>query len=401
MSQDVVVEPRYSYRLILTLSVVVSVAYGALYYSFSVLITRAGAGQDFSTSVLSLAYGGAVLTGGAAAIPLGRLADRRGVRGILGLGSVLGAAGLAAFATARESWQVVATWWLLLGPATAMTFYEPAYVAIGQWFRSDDRPRAIASMTLLAGLSGPIFIPATDALVQTLGWRLATLVLGVLLGLTGSLAALVILPDQPRLGRAREPTARPLVTTRAPRFLIFTLGAVLAYGAVEASVIHRVARFEEAGFAVASVSTWAALSGLLTLPGRFVLPALSVRVPGTAILTGVLLVLALATAFALDGSLAWEMAVYFGLFGLVFGAALPLRAVIMSDWYAGRDYGAIMGLQAALIAVGRAAGPPLIGVLRDMTSSYRLPMLVVLLALLASALLILSSGWLRGAASRS
>jgi len=396
----VVAEPRYSHHLILTLSLIVSVAYGALYYGFSVLITQAAAGQDFSTSVLSMAYGGAVLTGGAAAIPLGRLADRRGVRRIIGLGSLLGAVGLAAFAVAREPWQVLASWWVLLGPAMAMTFYEPAYVAIGQWFKPGDRPRAIASMTLLAGLSGPIFIPATDALVQSLGWRLATLALGLLLGVTGSLAVLIVLRDYPSIGVAQESATRPWRKTRAPRFLVFTLGAVLAYGALEASIIHRVARFEETNFAVATVSIWAAVSGLLTLPGRFILPALGARVPGTALLAGVLLVIALATVFAVDGTAPWELAAYFALFGLVFGAALPLRAVIMSHWYAGTDYGAIMGVQAALISVARAGGPPLIGVLRDASLSYRVPMLVLLFAMVAGAVLIMLSACFRDSALR-
>jgi MFS transporter, OFA family, oxalate/formate antiporter len=48
------------------------------------------------------------------------------------VGSILGGLGLAAFAAAASSWQVVLVWWLVLGPVTAMTFYEPAYVAIGQ-----------------------------------------------------------------------------------------------------------------------------------------------------------------------------------------------------------------------------------------------------------------------------
>jgi MFS family permease len=137
----------------------VSVAYRALYYGFTVLITKPVAGGEFSRAVLSLAYGGAVITGGAAAIPVGRTADRRGVRGLMTAGAVLLALGLLAFSAAQADWQVLAVWWLVLGPATALCFYEPAYVVIQQAFEPEGRARAIAMPRLAAGLSGPVFTP--------------------------------------------------------------------------------------------------------------------------------------------------------------------------------------------------------------------------------------------------
>lgn len=72
----------------------------ALFYAFSVLITDDGAGSVFSTSVLSLAFGGSALSGVAAAPVVVRLADRRGVRRLTLAGAVLG--GLAP--SRREAW---------------------------------------------------------------------------------------------------------------------------------------------------------------------------------------------------------------------------------------------------------------------------------------------------------
>ena len=89
---------------------IVSVACGALYYGFAVLITEPAAGGEFSRSVLSVAYGVAVLTGGGAAIPVGRLADRRGVRGLMAVGGALVAGGSVPVFFAQAGWQVVAVW---------------------------------------------------------------------------------------------------------------------------------------------------------------------------------------------------------------------------------------------------------------------------------------------------
>lgn len=382
-------------RPIAALSTIVTVSYGALFYGFAVLITDAGAGERFSKSLLSVAYGGAVLAGGLAAIPVGRVADRHGVRSIVLTGSILGALGVAGFAAASRPWHVVVLWWAVLGPAMAMTFYEPAYIAIQQWYRPQDRPRAIATLTLLAGLSGPVFTAGTGALVGGLGWRATALVLAATLASVGVLVGAFLIPPRAAPSERASPSAvrGPVASAlRSPRFLTFSVAAFLAYGMVEASIVHRVARFEESGFSLATVTWWAALSGLLTLPGRFVIPRLAERYRATALLAGVLLVMATATAFAVGGGAGWQMATYFSLFAVVLGSALPLRAIVMADWYAGPSFGAIIGVQAAAIAVSRATGPALAGVLRDVTSTYRASFLVVAVSLVVAAALVVLSG---------
>jgi MFS family permease len=376
--------------LIAALCFVVSVAYGALYYGFAVLISEPAAGGEFSRSLLSAAYGGAVLTGGAAAIPVGRVADRRGVRGLMALGGVLGAVGLLLFATAQAGWEVLGVWWLLLGPATALCFYEPAYVAIQQAFEPERRAQAIAALTLTAGLSGPIFTPATGALVDALGWRDATRVLAVAVACAAPVALLAV-RSRPRLVAARasshaawRPDWRPF---RRPRMFTFTIAAVLAYGALEAVVVHRVARFEELGFGLETVALWAGISGLLTLPGRFLLPMLTRRAPATGILAAVLAVLAASTALMIGGDGYGQMVLSFAMFGLVFGAALPLRAIVMGEWTATAVYGSVMGAQAALIAFGRAGVPALTGGLHDLLDGYGAAMALLTVLLVAAALL--------------
>jgi hypothetical protein len=137
------------------LAVTVSVAYGALFYGFSVLLTRGAAGGAFSTTVLSTAYGGAVLTAGS--------------------GCSLRPPGHG------RSW-----------------------------------PSGGSCSGLLLGRAPRLPFPAADAMTGVPGRAL-----------------------------------------RDRRFLLFTLAAVLGYGALEAVIVHRVARFAEAGFPVATVTAWA------------------------------------------------------------------------------------------------------------------------------------------------
>jgi predicted MFS family arabinose efflux permease len=386
--------PRSRALLIAALCFIVSVAYGALLYGFAVLITEPAAGGEFSRSLLSAAYGGAVLTGGAAAIAVGRVSDRRGVRAVMVLGVLLAGAGLVLFSVAEAGWLVLAVWWLVLGPATAMCFYEPAYVAIQQAFEPERRAQAIALLTLSAGLSGPIFTPLTGALVDALGWREATRVLAAVV-VCAAPAALVWIRTQP-VHSARATRRLDLSPFRRPRLLVFTVAAVLAYGSVEAIVIHRVARFEELGFALETVALWAGISGLLTLPGRLILPLLARRLSATALLAAVVGVIAASTALMITGDGYAQMVVSFALFGLVFGAALPLRAIVMGEWTATEVFGSIMGVQAALIAAGRAAVPALTGALHDLTGGYAVAMAMLTALLVAAGVLVAWSP--RGAA---
>jgi MFS family permease len=383
--------------LIFALCLVVTVAYGALYYGFAVLITDGAAGADFSRTLLSAAYGGAVITSGLAAVPVGRLADRVGVRGIITAGTLVGGAGLLGFSVATREWQVLAVWWLVLGPAIAMTFYEPAYVAIQQAFGPRSRARAIATLTLAAGFSGPIFTPATAGLVDALGWRATTRVFAAALAACAPVAVVFVRAKPPRPetepSRKRvEPWTARFVELSSGRLGLFTLGAVLAYGALEAIVVHRVARFQEAGFGLATATVWAAVAGVVTLPGRFLLPVLARRRRATDVFAGVLAVLTVSGALMIGDDTYWQMALSFVLFGLVFGAALPLRAVVMGEWVATAIFGSAMGAQAALIAGGRAAAPVVVGAMHDSLDGYRAAMALLTGMLFASAVLVASSG---------
>ena len=53
---------RFSWQAIVALASTVMVAFGAMFFGFSVFLTSDAAGADFSTTVLSLGYGGAALS---------------------------------------------------------------------------------------------------------------------------------------------------------------------------------------------------------------------------------------------------------------------------------------------------------------------------------------------------
>lgn len=385
------VQRRRFRRLVYPLAVTVGVGFGAILYGFSVLMTEQAAGAVFSTGVLSSAFSGSVLTGAAVAVPVGRRADRRGIRGVLGLGGALVGVGFVAFAWSSAPWQVLTSWWLLIGPGSAMVLFDPAFVAIQQWFDRHDRNRAAAALTLVTGLAGPIFVPTTGVAVDAFGWRPTAAALGA--------AVAIVAWTTSGLALRGAPTAEAFVARTAPTrrrghrrprgFVALTAAIVTGLAALEATQVHRIARFEATGFDPTLLAWWAGAASLLSLPGRFLLPRLADRFPPARLLLIVTGLLLLPTVLAVRGSAGWEMVGHFVIFGLLFGAVIPLRAVVMSDWFSGPRFGALMGRQAVAIAVGRSAGPALVGWLADTPGGYPLGMAVLVVSLVTSVALLL------------
>lgn len=385
---------RFSWPAIVALASTVMVAFGAMFYGFSVFLTADAAGSDFSTTVLSLGYGGAALVGGLLAFPIGRFADRHGVRWVFGVGSLIGFLGLVAFSFAKEPWQVLAAWWLLIGPAGAMTYYEPAFIAVDQWFGARHRARALAVLTVIGGVSGTIFIPLTERLVAWFGWRGAAVALGAILLVVGWVTAFIFVPagaGEKRHGEPARFSVRSLLSDR--RFVLYTIGMMLSFGAMQSIMTHRVARFEEAGFAVASVAVWAAVASALSLPGRYASPYVAGRRRPTSVHAAGMVALTLALALAVVVGADWQMGAHFILFGLSFGVMLPLRAMVMSSWYSGSAYGRIMGVQWSFAAVVGAAGPAGVGVLRDTIGGYEIPVAFLVVAMGVAAIVTWMAGF--------
>ena len=365
------------------------VAFGTLFYAYSIFITGEAAGAEYSISLLSLAWTGAVLVGGGFAFMVGRRADRHGVRGIMGLGSVVGAAGLILLAASQTGWQLVLVSWLLIGPAGAMTFYEPAFIAVDQWFGLAGSTKALVTLTLIGGLAGPIFIPLAGIMTVALGWRWAAVVLAAVLLVTGLVVTVFFFPKPSGNDRGHDARASTgLVALFGDRrFAVFTAASLLAFAAVQAVILHRIAVFEQAGFAITVVAWWAAVAGLMSLPGRWIAPYLSHRIRPVLVSAAVTLLMAGAVAMAAVAAMQWQMAMHFIVFGLAFGAATPMRAVVMSRWYSGPQYGRIMGTQWTIVATLAAAGPLIVGLLRDGTGSYAIPITLTAGVLVVAAVL--------------
>lgn len=370
----------HKWLLVVALATIVNVGYGTIFYSFSVLLGEGAAAGEFSRTLLSASLGIGVIASGMLAPVVGTLCDIGGSRRVFLVGAAFGFVGLAAFSQATEGWQVIAAWFLLLGPAMAATFYEPAYVVIDQWFEGP-QGRPLGVLTLVAGLSVTIFLPLTQWLVGRFGWREATLLLGVVLLVTVWTFSLLVVRDRPREDtKVRDLDLRAIYTSLLDAinytnrtFWIISAAFFMGLAATFALLFHQVAYLQDMGFAPGRIAAAVGVVGIISLPGRFLLPAVGDRVPPRLLIAATFGLLAASGLLLLGAEEWWRVYIYIFLFGTVFGAVLPLRAVIMSRHFSGPLYGRLMGLQQSMLALAIAGGPFLTGVLRDASGSYTVP----------------------------
>ncbi len=370
----------------------INTSYGTLSYAFSVLVTSSGPGGTFGAGAVSLSFGAALLVSGLVGIFAGTIADLIGTRRLMAAGSVLGCAGLIALSTVQAGWQFFVVMAVVCGPAMAATFYEPVYVLMNRWFDAADRPRAYGVLTLLSGFSITIYTPLTRWLVSSLGWREAVAVLGViLLGVGTAVPAVLREPmDHRATGTRMTPRgflheAREGLRYADRRFWWFTLAFFAATVAISGFSFHMIAQLESRGFEEAPVANAIALTGIVSLPARLLLPMLSGRAPSVVLLAVCMALLGIAAWLASVSGEWWQVWVYIAVFGAVFGAVYPLRALVTSEQFAGPYFGRIIGLQALFVAAARALGPVAVGAIGTSQSAYETGFRICAVALLIAS----------------
>lgn len=370
----------------------INTSYGTLSYAFSVLVTDSGPGGEFGAGAVSLGFGAALLVSGIAGIFAGTIADLIGTRRLMAGGAVLGCASLALLATVQTQWQFFVVMAVLCGPAMAATFYEPVYVLMNRWFEAEARPRAYGVLTLLSGFSVTIFTPLTRWMVSEFGWREALVALGLILLAVGTFVPAILVEPMERSGAATRLTptrfvreARDGLSHADRRFWWFTLTFFAATCALSGFSFHMISQLETRGFDEASVANAIALTGIVSLPARLILPMLSGRAPSVILLSVCIALLGVASWLASSAGEWWQVLVYIAVYGAVFGAVFPLRALVTSEQFAGPYFGRIIGLQALFVAGARALGPILVGLVGTSQAAYETSFRVAAVVLLLAA----------------
>jgi MFS family permease len=337
------------------------VNWGVLYFGFGVLLVPLEQYLGAPRWLVAGAFSLGLLVSAIAAPAVGRLADRGQGPAVMQAGGVIAAVLLIGWA----AWpSITSTYiaWALLGLCMASILYEPVFAIVGRAFSdSDERMRAIATVTVMGGLASTVFLPGASAIVDRFGWRAGAMTLGGLIGVTTLVVGRIAFRDlewststiRAAILDRTESDDAPAALPGLTRFsLIFAISSIVN----SAVASNMVAALIDRGFAATLAATVAGSFGIMQLPGRLLMTNRAFS-PGPIAL--------LVVSFALQIA---------GLIALMFRGALPITAGVMifaagaglttlaRPYWVLHSYGAERAGQAnGIIAraqqIARAAGP--------------------------------------------
>ncbi|MFZ3311902.1 MAG: MFS transporter, partial [Xanthobacteraceae bacterium] len=121
------------WRAVSVLGVTQILAWGALFYPPVLTVPLIAADHGWSRSFAMGGFSLSLLVGGLSSRYIGATIDRLGGHFVMPVGSLLGAAGLAALVAAPGAPTYFAAW-MVLGVAMAASLYDPAFATLGRIF---------------------------------------------------------------------------------------------------------------------------------------------------------------------------------------------------------------------------------------------------------------------------
>jgi MFS family permease len=328
-------------------------------------------------SVYSLTW----LAGGLTAPLVGRLFDRSGPRAVYSLGlALLGGAFMVA-SQAEHLLQLQLSLGICVGIGIAMIGNVPNSILLGRWF-GPRLPTAMAVVYSAAGAGVLILLPASQILIDRLGWRSAYQIFGsVALFL---LLPLLLLPwrlfstGSPNVVKKSDPdfvdqgwTLRSAMRHHAfwALFATFFFTAIGMY-AIAAQVV---AYLIDAGFPPLQAATAWGFSGVVLLFGMLGVSWLdgiigrrpSVLLSYAISIVGILLLWALRWYPNF-----WLLTGFVVCFGSMIGSRGPLLSATAMKIFRGKHIGTIYGTIAIGSGLGSALGAFGGGLLHDWAHSY-------------------------------
>jgi predicted MFS family arabinose efflux permease len=305
-----------------------------------------------------------VLVSGFAAYPVGRWIDHGLGCRVMVIGSAIAAAMLLLWAGA-ESLTVLFVAWIGLGISMAATFYDPVFDVVTHRYPRSFRTK-ITLITLVAGFASTVFIPLTQFLVGSVGWRTSLVVLAganLIIGLPIHILAIhssrADVGSRPHSGAVK--LANDAATRRALRTSTFWALAVCFtayYATFAALTFHLVPLMVERGVSNAVLVTTMALIGPAQVAARAVWftfgRTLHVSTVGIIIVTLFPLSTVILISAGHSAALLW-------LFALCYGAAngmmTILRGTIVQDLMWTEGYGAVSGMLSFPSNVAKGIAP--------------------------------------------
>ncbi len=374
--------------------VMVALAYGSTYYSFSVFFVALLKEFGWNRSLTAGAYSFFLIFLGFAGPFVGSMVDRFGPRRVFLAGSIGLGTGLVLCSLIHRWWEFYVCYSIVTAIGASAIGFVPNATLIQQRFREK---RGWAMGLLSSGIGFGIFtcVPSIQLLINRLGWRMTYRVIAVFIPVVTFLMVAAFLKHSPGAtlsshGDAKEAspvrkeslvvnkewasrtwTIRQAVNTKPFQFLWVSL--FLSNFTIHSILTHQVAFFIDRGMSALFASYVAGTIGVVSIAGKIAWGGLSDMIgrevtylAGMVCSVSGIASLIVFNAFP-NTTISYVFAI---LYGLGYAAVTALTPLIAADIFEGPAYGSILGALFIAISLGGACGVWFTGFLYDQMRSY-------------------------------
>ncbi|KPF47428.1 MFS transporter [Rhizobium sp. AAP43] len=344
------------------LGVTMTIGYGTLYYSFSVLAPEIAREFGWGESFVFGIFSAGLLAGAVVASPLGRLVDHVGARIVLSLGSLAAAAVLTLLGLMQNAGHFMVL--AVAAECIALAVqYEAGFAALAQIHGREARAH-ITLVTLIAGFASTIYWPLLQWLLTQITWReiyFALAVMNVAIALPIHLALPQRRTDRQDVSGQVEAVADSVPDNGRQAMVLMAVAFAAGGFVVSAVGATLLVLLDSLGYE----ATVATLAGSLIGPSQVAARLLGyVRrnlfsPPVTAVVAAA--AMALGLTLLLGGALMGPLSAFALSFALFYGAGQGLtsiaRGVLPLHYFGAAGYGRRTGILASARIVLSAVAP--------------------------------------------
>ena len=380
----------YGWWIVIAGGLGMSITAGINFHGFSNFIIPLTSEFGWNRTTISGVFSLARMESGLLGPLEGWLVDRVGPRRLMLVGVPLMGIGyvLMSRVNSLAAFFFVYIFAITLGNSLGMS--TPMAASVANWF---NRKRGLAFGIMWSGVGlGGFFVPAVGWLIAAYDWRIASIIIGVFIIVMGvPIAALMrhrpepygympdgVEPDESdapgALSRRRQPdlsqdfTAREALMTSSFWYLTLSIAArSLVSGGVG---LHLVPYFVDLGASDVFAATLAGAVGVLSIPGRFGLSAVSDYINRRYVMAASLFLMTIAIIFMARATSVTQVIPFLVLYAAAQGGISVIPQSLIAEYFGRRAYATIQGFRSTIQMVGIIIGPLISGYVFDTTGSY-------------------------------
>ena len=392
MRRDQDSQVYYGWKIVAAIFVLLTFTSGLSFYNHAIYLNALAAQPSFTVGIASMSVSIFFLTGGVTGLFVARWVEVYDPRISITAGAVMSFISLSVIAYVETTLQLFLVYGLF-GAGFSASSLIPATTLVTRWFK---RRRAMALSIASTGLSlgGVILTPLSILMVDSLGFKIAAPLIGIiyLLGvipvswifLRASPESLGLLPDGEKVERYSKDNHLIGIDSESDglsfrealrgRFFwalslayIFLMAAQVGGIAHQYGLVREQLSEAETAIAVAILPVFSIIGRLI---GGWIVEQISIR--------KFAIVMMFLQAFSLSllslGYSVVTLCIGLAIFGASVGNLLMLQPLLIAEAFGVRAYAKIFSLSNLMSSCGTAMGPAVLGVIYAASSNfYQLP----------------------------